>query len=57
MFNQSLAVGWGSVRYPIWVGKDEDRPVLFQNMLVLVPTQGTYPTQHSSLPTLVLRVG
>ena len=29
------------------VGKDEDRPVVLQDMVVLIPTQGTYPTQHN----------
>ena len=35
-------------RYPIRVGKDEDTPVVFQDMVVLIPTQGSYPTQFSS---------
>ena len=34
-------------RYPIRVGKDEDRPVVFHDMVVLIPTKGTYSTQHN----------
>ena len=31
-------------KYPIRVGKDKDRPVLFQDSVA----QGTYSTQHNS---------
>ena len=37
-------------RYPIRVGKDKDRLVVFQDMVGFIPTQGTYPTQHNSPP-------
>ena len=40
--------GTSKVGYLIRVGKDEDRLVVFQDMVVLIPTQGTYPTQHNS---------
>ena len=30
------------------MGKDEDRPVVFHDMVELIPTQGTYLTQHNS---------
>ena len=41
--------GTSKVGYvPISVGKDEDRPLVFQDMVVLVPNQGTYPTPHNS---------
>ena len=30
------------------VGKDKDRSVVFQNMVVLIPTHDAYPTQHNS---------
>ena len=30
------------------VGKDEDKPVVFQDMVVFISTQGTYPTQNNS---------
>ena len=30
------------------VGKDEDRPVVFHDMVVLILTKGTYSTQHNS---------
>ena len=33
--------------YPIRVRKDEDRPVVFQDMVVLISTHSTYPTQHN----------
>ena len=36
------------VQATVKVGKDEDRPVVFQDMVVLIPTQGTYSTQHNS---------
>ena len=41
-----VLVRWG--RYPIRIGKDEDRPVVFQDMVVLIPTTSTYSTQNNS---------
>ena len=38
-------------RYPVRVGKDEDRSVVFQDRVVLIHTQGTYPT-HNNSPNL-----
>ena len=35
-------------RYPVKGGKYENRPVVFQDMVVLIPTQGTYPTRQNS---------
>ena len=34
--------------YPIRVGKDKDRPVVFQDRVVLIPIQDTYPSRHNS---------
>ena len=30
------------------VGKDKDRPAVFQDRVVLIPIYGAYPTQHNS---------